>query len=207
MYAQSDYNMSNDSRMLAAETFKRLFDSQRKTLEDIAVHDAHFLVGPQQVQMSGLRGQLASRSAYFRSMFFGSAKMQESQAGAVVKLENMDPDAFRNILQYCYTESADLNENNVIATLDAAKYCHLDFLAEACRSWLKENLTQDTCCMIRQQAEQYNEQELAHSADILIREHSASLLQQDSFSVLPKDYVKSLIARDDLDVDKEVLYY
>jgi len=176
-------------------------------LEDTIVHDAHFLVGPQQVKMSATRAQLAIRSPYFRSMFFGSTKMQESQPNAVIKLEELDPEAFRNVLQYCYTESADLSEDNVVATLDAAKYFQLDILAELCDTWLQEHLNEDTCLIIREQAIQYNDLELTKKADEYICCHFAAVVQKDGFSRLPKDYVKSLIARDDLDVDTEVLYH
>jgi len=190
---------------LAKNSCKRRRVSQRKALDDTVNHDAHFLVGPQQVKMSGTRAQLASRSPYFQSMFFGSTKMQESQPNAVIKLEELDPEAFRNILQYCETESADLNEDNVIATLYAAKYLQLDILAEGCRTWLEEHLNEDTCLVIRQQAEQLNEPELMESAHAFILKHAGVVIQNNSFSELSKDYVKSLIARDDIYV-QEVLY-
>ena len=157
------------------------------------------------MKMSATRAQLASRSPYFRSMFFGSTNMQESQPNAVIKLEELDPEAFRNILQYCYTESADLNEDNIIATLYAAKYFQLDILAEGCRTWLEEHLNEDTCLVIRQQAEHLNEPELMESADKFILKHAAKLFQKHNFSELSKDYLKSLIARDDIYV-QEVLY-
>ena len=130
--------------------------------------------------------------------------MRESQLNSVVELPNTDPQAFRNIVQYCFTETADLNENNVIATLDAAKHFDLDRLAEACRVWLKAHLNVNTCCVIREQAEQYSEEELANAADRVIRQHSATLIKSETFSMLPRTYVAELIARDDLDVKEEV---
>jgi len=149
----------------AAESLNRLFSFMENALHDKKFHDVQFQVGSEHSRFSANRTVLSMRSTYFWAMFYGPSKFRESQPDAIVLEPDVDPSAFQNVLQYCYTDTASLNEENVIATLHAAHKYNLEFLQQACTSWLQAHISVESCCIIYQQANIFSNEELMRQAD------------------------------------------
>ena len=62
---------------------------------------------------------LATGSTVFYAMFFGG--YVETTCSDTIDVPDVDPDAFMSLLKYLYCDEIDLNPDNVLATLYAAK--------------------------------------------------------------------------------------
>ena len=65
---------------------------------------------------------LAASSPYFRSMFTGSlSEVNQTE----VTIRGVDEEALEALINFCYTSSIELGENNVESLLSAACYLHV----------------------------------------------------------------------------------
>lgn len=80
---------------------------------------------------------LASLSAYFSAMF--RSGMRETVAGSV-DLQNIEPEVFEAVLQFMYSGSNVITQDNVERLLEAAVMLQITCLQEQCESYLKKQI-------------------------------------------------------------------
>ena len=65
--------------------------------------------------------------------------------------------AFLVMLKYIYCDEIDLNPDNVLATLYAAKKYYVPYLANACVNFLESSLTAKNACLLLSQSRLFEE--------------------------------------------------
>lgn len=105
-------------------------------LKDENFSDVNFIVGENQTIIPAHRAILSSRSQYFRAMF--NSGMKESNQKEV-KIGDIEPDAFRDMLEFLYTGDVKIKKENVVQLLVTATMFQIDSLSKLCYTHLEDD--------------------------------------------------------------------
>ncbi|KAI9582432.1 hypothetical protein GQX74_009819 [Glossina fuscipes] len=129
-------------------------------------------------------------SPYFDAMF-NSAMEEKSNKSA--KMQDIDANVFRQIVDYCYTGEISLNEDNVKSILSASNFFQIDWIVNECKQFLVSNLKPTNCLGIWKLA-----------ADFTAREsHLAQLIDHVRLPYVGKKYLLNRILTEDVIKMKE----
>ncbi len=119
-----------------------LADDFKKLFENMNLSDVAFNVRGQ--QMKAHRIILATRSPVFAAMF--QQPTQEKQTG-IVDIIDVDPEVFRELLRYIYTNQVPIERMDVVAIglLAAADKYLLEKLKQACLNHLENRISPENC--------------------------------------------------------------
>uniref|UniRef100_A0A1A9VXN3 BTB domain-containing protein n=1 Tax=Glossina austeni TaxID=7395 RepID=A0A1A9VXN3_GLOAU len=146
---------------------------------------------------------LASCSPYFYAMFTG---FEESRQGRIT-LQGVDHHALELLIEYVYTSTVEVNEDNVQVLLTAANLLQLCDVRDACCDYLQTQLDASNCLGIRDFSDMHGCVELVNYADTYIERHFNEVIQFDEFSSLTHEQVISLISNDRISVSSEEEVY
>eukprot|EP00698_Gefionella_okellyi_P012533 TRINITY_DN3386_c0_g2_i1.p1 TRINITY_DN3386_c0_g2~~TRINITY_DN3386_c0_g2_i1.p1 ORF type:complete len:445 (-),score=83.35 TRINITY_DN3386_c0_g2_i1:340-1674(-) len=161
-------------------------------LANTKFHDVTFVVGSQQAVVTANRAVLACNSSMFEKLLYG--EMIESRKDSRVIVTDIDEVAFRTVLSFCYLNKAELNPENVMHTLYAAKKYLLDTLRQECVAWIDAHLNIDTGCLLLAQALELNEEELAQRCEKVVFKCGAKILESDTFADLSPQLLLRLVS-------------
>jgi len=102
---------------------------------------------------------------YFATLFQSSSKDKSNET---IKLsgpigEEIKPNTFQSILNFCYTKKSDLTANNVYDILSAAQFLQIDRLTTECLKYLTTLLSADNWLKIYRIALKWNYESLIDS--------------------------------------------
>ena len=140
------------------------------------------------------RAVLTHRSDYFKTMFEGG--FAESTTSSV-DLSNVfeSVDELNNILDFMYTGTMKLSEDNILSVLNAASLFLLSDLQAACSEFLIVNVAPSTCISIFIVAERYCLKELQGVCVEVIRPWFPFTLYESQEAIeMPPECLKILIA-------------
>uniref|UniRef100_A0A1A9W0K6 BTB domain-containing protein n=1 Tax=Glossina brevipalpis TaxID=37001 RepID=A0A1A9W0K6_9MUSC len=146
---------------------------------------------------------LASCSPYFYAMFTG---FEESRQGRIT-LQGVDHHALELLIEYVYTSTVEVNEDNVQVLLTAANLLQLTDVRDACCDYLQTQLDASNCLGIRDFADMHGCVELVNYAETYIEQHFNEVIQFDEFLNLTHEQVISLISNDRISVSSEEKVY
>lgn len=147
---------------------------------------------------------LASLSAYFRAMF--TAEMAESRK-RVITINGVDAKSLRTLIEYAYTATIRISEDNVQAILPAASVLQFEEVKRACSQFLRLQLDTDNCLGIKGFAEVHGCQDLLSAASIYSSHYFSQVRERDEFLKLSFDEIKSFLSNDQLNVRYEFEVY
>lgn len=142
---------------------------------------------------------LAASSPYFYAMFTGFTERDSSR----VVLQGVDPEALHILVDYVYTSSVDVTEENVQSLLPAANLLQLTDVRDACCEFLQSQLHPTNCLGIRAFADLHGCLDLLANTKSYIERHFTEVLECDEFLGLQPDQVAELIASDTITVPCE----
>ncbi|XP_004581872.2 kelch repeat and BTB domain-containing protein 6-like [Ochotona princeps] len=151
------------------------------------------------------RNVLAATCPYFRSMFTGA--MHESKQTSVT-IHDLDPDSFEVLLNYCYTGRVSLNEANVQPLYAASDMLQLEYVREACASFLARRLNLANCTAIFKFADAFGHVQLRCQAQAFIAHHFKQLSQmgsvrEESLADLTLAQLLAILCLDSLNIESE----
>ncbi|XP_006779694.2 PREDICTED: kelch repeat and BTB domain-containing protein 6 [Myotis davidii] len=120
------------------------------------------------------RNVLAAACPYFKSMFTGG--MYESQQ-ANVTMHDVDAESFEVLVEYCYTGRVSLSEANVERLYAASDMLQLEYVREACASFLARRLDLANCTAILKFADAFGHRKLRSQAQSFIAHNFKQLSQ------------------------------
>ncbi|XP_037438650.1 BTB/POZ and MATH domain-containing protein 1-like [Triticum dicoccoides] len=125
-----------------------------KLLEEKQGFDVSFIVEGETIEAH--RFVLAMRSPVFKAELYGS--MQEARPGQCITIMDMQPDVFKALLHFIYTDCLPSGEDTemVRLLLVAADRYAMDRLKLVCQSILCEDLNKDTVAITLALADQHN---------------------------------------------------
>ncbi|EDW39735.1 GL15763 [Drosophila persimilis] len=155
------------------------------------------------VEIHAHRMVLASCSPYFYAMF---TSFEESRQ-ARITLQSVDARALELLINYVYTSTVEVNEDNVQVLLTAANLLQLTDVRDACCDYLQTQLDASNCLGIREFADLHACVELLNYAETYIEEHFNDVIQFDEFLNLSHEQVINLIGNDRISVPNEERVY
>ncbi|XP_045172403.2 BTB/POZ domain-containing protein 6-B-like [Mercenaria mercenaria] len=156
----------------------------------------------QNVKLPAHKLVLSMRSSVFEAMFYGPL----AERGSTVLIEDIKPDALKIVLRFIYSDSAELNGNNVLSCLYAAKKYCLQGLIEKCSAFLEDHIDADNVCEVHEQAIFYDMKSLQQKCFDFILENASDVFLSTSFLDLSHNTLVSLLKSDKLSEDEENIF-
>lgn len=146
------------------------------------------------------RAVLASCSPYFHAMFCGD---MEETCKSLVAIHDVPAHIMDTILNYCYTATIVVNEDNVQELLPAACLLQLNWVKDVCCDFLKNQICSSNCLGMRAFADTHACVELREAADIYAQQHYLEVLEGDEFLELTVEELVDLLQSEELNVHSE----
>ena len=154
----------------------------------------------QGVKLKAHRIVLAGSSPYFQAMFTGD--LEESRM-PIVTIRDIPSHIMELLVDYCYTSTIEITEENVQYLLPAAGILQLTWVRNACCEFMKHQLDSSNCLGIRSFADTHSCPELRDAADTFAQQHFLEVLESSEFLELSADDLSSLIESEDLNIQSE----
>ncbi|KAL9926004.1 ring canal kelch protein-like [Glossina fuscipes fuscipes] len=136
-------------------------------------------------------------------MFTG---FEESRQDRII-LQGVDRHALELLIEYVYTSTVDVKEDNVEVLLTAAKLLQLTDVRDACCDYLRTQLDASNCLGIRDFSDMHGCVDLVNYAETYIEKHFNEVTQFDKFLNLTHEQVIGLISNDHISVSSEERVY
>lgn len=151
------------------------------------------------------RNVLAAACPYFKSMFTGG--MYESQQASVT-IHDVDAESFEVLVDYCYTGRVSLSEANVQRLYAASDMLQLEYVREACASFLARRLDLTNCTAILKFADAFDHHKLRSQAQSFIAHNFKQLsrmgsIREETLADLTLAQLLAVLRLDSLDVESE----
>ncbi len=187
---------SNTNNSLSQETplsndIAKNFSSNLNTPERIPAHKLILSIGSQ----------------VFMAMFYGSGSQMMQPTDNLIQLPDVEPEPFKHMLRYLYTDELYVEPDSVMSTLYVAKKYAVNALERECVDFLKVNLKPDNAFMLLQQARLFDELQLAELCLEIIDKHSIEAFQSDCFLDIDLNTLILIIKRDTLGIREAKLYF
>ncbi|XP_046562621.1 BTB/POZ domain-containing protein 6-like [Haliotis rubra] len=184
-----------------------------KNLPDTNLHmlinqlncDVTFRVGEAEEIVPAHKYMLGSRSNVFQTMFAESEAIMEDNDEIVV--DDIEPNIFRHMLVYLYTDDVRLDPENVSLVLYAAKKYGIKGLRTRCLRYLEADLSPDSACVIMEQAHVYDEDDLRLKALNYILKTGDGTLRARTVGELCHECLSMVLASDDLNAPEDVAFF
>lgn len=150
---------------------------------------------------------LSIGSQVFMAMFYGSGSQMAQPTDNLIRLPDVEPEPFKHMLRYLYTDELYVEPDSVMSTLYVAKKYAVNALEKECVDFLKVNLKPDNAFMLLQQARLFDEQQLADLCLDIIDKHSVEAFQSDCFLDIDLETLVLILKRDTLGIREIKLYY
>lgn len=160
--------------------------------------DVVLVVGERRIMAHRL--VLAASSPYFHAMF--TSELLESRQREVT-LKQVDPDAMEMLVDFAYTASIEVNEENVQTLLPASSLLQLNNVRIACCEFLKKQLHPSNCLGIRSFADAHTCGDLLESSHKFALLHFVDVTQTEEFLLLRGEHVLELISSNEINVKNE----
>ena len=151
------------------------------------------------------RNVLAAACPYFKSMFTGG--MYESHQTNVT-MHDVDAESFEVLVDYCYTGRVSLSESNVERLYAASDMLQLEYVREACASFLARRLDLANCTAIFKFADAFGHRKLRSQAQSFIAHNFKQLSQmspirEESLADLTLAQLLNVLRLDSLNIEHE----
>ena len=147
---------------------------------------------------------LASCSDYFYAMFNGNMKESKER---VIDINGVDVEIMKLVLNFIYTGSIPLSNDNVESVLQAANLMLIKLLKEVCCRFLETLLTVGNCLGMQKFAESYACEELLGKTTEFINDNFGYVTESDEFLQLHPSQLSPLLASDNLRILNEERVY
>lgn len=155
------------------------------------------------VEIHGHRVILASTIPYFEDMFTNDFTVDESVSHVHIKGDNLNGDAFKLLVDFVYTGTIEITNDNVLSIFIASSFLGLKNVTNCCANFIKKKLQVDNVINYKQFAEIHNCQSLVNCAQVYIERHFESICTKDDFLNLPLESIRYIISSDELNVKSE----
>ncbi|XP_076253824.1 kelch-like protein 5 [Rhynchophorus ferrugineus] len=162
--------------------------------------DVVLIAGQNGRKVSAHKLVLSAASEYFSTMFTSSFSSDDQKE---VTLVDINGDVLQAIVNYCYTGTIEIREDNVETLLATASLMLLHEVVEACSRFLVHQLHPSNCLGISIFAEYQSCPSLLSESNSYTNQHFMQVIQNQEFLQLSVDQMAKLLASDDLNVHSE----
>ncbi|KRT79136.1 BTB And C-terminal Kelch domain containing protein [Oryctes borbonicus] len=143
---------------------------------------------------------LCAASEYFSAMFTGSLRESEEFE---ITLGDVNGEVLQAVVNYCYTGTIEIREDNVEILLATACLMQLRNVVEACSRFLAQQLHPSNCLGIAVFAEHQACTSLLQEANAYTSQHFMEVIRNQEFLQLSVEQMAILLSSDELNVSSE----
>ncbi|KAJ6231358.1 btb (poz) domain-containing 2a-related [Anaeramoeba flamelloides] len=111
-----------------------------ETVNKKELADVKFVVGKESTEIYAHRLLLSLVSGIWRNEFYPESwDEQERENMMTVRVENIEPEPFLELLQYCYTQEITLKEGNIFQHFSSSLIYQIGSLTDICFAWIEKN--------------------------------------------------------------------
>jgi len=143
---------------------------------------------------------LAGSSPYFEAMF--TSCMEESSKQEI-EIKDISPEAMELLIDFCYTTTITIEEENVQQLLPAACLLQMTQIQQYCCEFLSKQLHPSNCLGIRAFADQHSCSELLSISSTYTAQHFEEVSQSEEYLLLPIEQLVNILSSDELNVKSE----
>ncbi|XP_065676838.1 kelch-like protein 12 isoform X1 [Hydra vulgaris] len=147
---------------------------------------------------------LASCSDYFYAMFNGNMKESKEK---IIEINSVSLDVMKLVLNFIYTGSIQLSNDNVEDVLQAANLMLIKSLKDVCCRFLETLLTVNNCLGMQKFSESYACENLFSITTNFIHENFGYVMDCDEFLQMQAAQLEPILASDELRVLNEEHVY
>lgn len=133
---------------------------------------------------------LALSSRYFEACL--GSNWEEARSDEV-EIAGFDVNAVTNLVRFAYSGAIEITKDNVQCLLEASNYLGIEFVQNACTSFLAENLDADTCLGALQIADMLALEPLREDAKLYALRHFTDITMKQDFVNLPYHLLTELL--------------
>ncbi|XP_039978414.1 kelch-like protein 10 [Xiphias gladius] len=146
---------------------------------------------------------LCNCSPYFRALF----ERWSTADRKVFNISGLSPDTMQLIIEFAYTNSISVTENNVQDLMLAADMLNIMDVVQTCSDFFCEEFCPENCIGIWQFTKICFSSELQCKAYCYITDHFEEVVSHEEFLQLSMQELNEILGRDDLNVRKESTVY
>lgn len=163
--------------------------------------DVHFVFDDERIPAHKL--VLTTMSPKFNTMFLG-----ELPEGDDVDMTNgyVTSDAFKEFLQFFYTDNVKLTLKNIESVMDLAKQSLAEHMFTECEEFLAKSITTDTMCFGYQLALRYDANKLKKICEDEICANAEEVLRSSSFMNFPYEFLHEILQCDALACEEKYVF-
>lgn len=183
-------------------TRKKVKQRGQYLLETGQWSDCRFIVGtdPHQQVLEGHKLFLAMSSPVFEAMFFGGMAEKDP-----ISIQDVQPDAFKALLEYIYTDKINLNSFDQACELCyAAKKYMLPHLVEECTKYIWSDLYPRNACRAYEFAKLFEEPILMEKCLQIICTQTKEVLSESSFDDVELSTIIAVFDQEHLNIETEL---
>ncbi|XP_015609976.1 BTB/POZ domain-containing protein 2-like [Cephus cinctus] len=184
-------------------TKQRVAERGQYLLESGQWSDCKFIVGqePHQQELQGHKLFLAMSSPVFEAMFFGGM----AEKNDPIPIRDVQPEAFKALLQYIYTDDVDLGSFELACELCyCAKKYMLPHLVEKCTKFLWCDLSPKKACRAYEFAKLFEEPILMEKCLHIISTKTSEVLREPSWEEIELTTLLMIFDQDALKIYSEI---
>lgn len=155
---------------------------------DLADVNFEFQIDDKTIKVPAHKCILAGASKVFRAMFFGPLK-----EGEIVRVNDADPSAFKEFLQFFYLPEIEITMENIEAVVLLADKYDMPKYVNTCTEFLERQLTKDTIIWGYQLALSLDNEKLKQFCEMEIETHSKDVFKSDTFLRCDKAVVENIL--------------
>ncbi|XP_054290396.1 BTB/POZ domain-containing protein 6-like [Macrosteles quadrilineatus] len=162
--------------------------------------DCEFLVGTDKVKIPSHKLFLGMASPVFYAMFYGEMAEKSS-----IEIKDIEPDAFRGMLQYIYSDKVDFESCTHACTVYSAamKYL-LPYLEEYCIKYLRENITANSACELYEFSLFHDITDIKEMCLQVFQDNTSEVLKSAGFLECEFSTVLKIFEQNKLELDTEL---
>ncbi|KOC67580.1 BTB/POZ domain-containing protein 6-A [Habropoda laboriosa] len=182
---------------------QKLLERSQYLLETGQWSDCKFIVGqePHQQTLKGHKLFLAMSSPVFEAMFFGGM----AEKNDLIPIRDVQPEAFKALLEYIYTDRVDLNSFELACELCyCAKKYMLPSLVEACTKYLWSDVSPKKACRAYEFAKLFEEPVLMDKCLHIICTKTNEVLKEPNWEEIEFGTLLTVLEQENLQINSEM---
>nr|CAH7713718.1 unnamed protein product [Callosobruchus chinensis] len=199
LFSSGSTNSSQDEHFRCEGHAEHSLSCMKNYLQAGKLCDITLIAGSNGKRVRAHRLVLSAASEYFSAMFTGGLSNEETE----ITLGEVNGDVLQAVVNYCYTGTIEIREDNVETLLATACLMLLHEVVEACSRFLAHQLHPSNCLGIAVFAEHQACTSLLQEANAYTSQHFMQVIKNQEFLQLNVDQLGNLLMNDDLNVTSE----
>ena len=180
-----------------------------KLLYDNKFTDVIFIIGENKIEISANRALLSVHSPVFEAMFYG--QMIESKLNIKIPISDIEPEAFKGVLKYCYCNDPELNEDNIVFIKQIADKYQINGLSKLCDKQFLDYINHNNICKLLNESVLFKLDKfikicMKSISNKNIGKYTKQIIESSYFMNMNINSIKLFIQSDDLLINEEKLW-